>query len=54
MLEVTLKLKKFLLKTFENEDGLVNVEEHFNLLMSLYRNKHIVSLYNSGSEIQKR
>lgn len=54
MLEVTLKLKRFLLKAFENESGLINIEEHFNLLIPLYRNKYIVDLYNNGSEEQKK
>lgn len=54
MLEVTLKLKRFLLKAFEKESGLINIEEHFNLLIPLYRNKYIVDLYNNGTEGQKK
>ena len=51
--EVTLRLKRFLLKVFESENGLINIEEHFNLLMILYRNKYIIDLYKNGSEEQK-
>lgn len=54
MLEVTLKLKRFLLKAFESENGLINIEEHFNLLIPLYRNKYIADLYNNGSEDYKK
>lgn len=54
MLEVTLRLKRFLLKAFEGEEGIINVKEHFELLTLLFRNTYIVELYKTGSELQKK
>lgn len=54
MLQVTLRLKRLLIKAFEGESGLINVKEHFELLKILFRNNHIVEIYNKGSELQKQ
>lgn len=54
MLEVTLRLKRFLLKAFEGEEEIISVKEHFELLRLLFRNNYIVELYKNGSELQKQ
>lgn len=52
--EVTLRLKRFLIKAFEGEDEIINVENHFKMLSILFRNTYIIDKYNNGSETQQK
>lgn len=54
LLEVTLKLKRFLLKAFDGENDIINIKEHFELLKLLFRNNYIINLYKTGSELQQK
>ncbi|MCD2348243.1 hypothetical protein [Clostridium guangxiense] len=54
MLELSLRLKRFILKEFETENELIDVKSHLENMVILFRNKYIVNLYNSGDELQKR
>lgn len=54
MLEVTLRLKKFLIKNFNETNGLININEHFEYLRILFRNKYLVGVYKDGSENEKK
>ena len=53
MLEVTLKLKRFILKALSSENELIDVKEHFELLKIEFTNKYIIQCNNNGSNIQK-
>lgn len=54
MLEVTLRLKRFILRAFEGENDEIDVNSHLENLEILFRNNYIVNLYKEGSEIEKR
>lgn len=53
MLEVTLKLKRFLIKVFEQKNGLINLENHFSMMIPLFKNKYIVDVFKNGSKNEK-
>lgn len=54
MLMVTTKLKKFIFKAFEGKDGLINMDNHFEMLKYAFRNNYIINLSKEGAELQKR
>jgi len=54
MLEVSLRLKRFILKVFEGENEEIDVNSHLENMEILFRNKYIVSLYKDGTDIEKR
>lgn len=53
MINLTIRLKNLILKAFESDNGLINIEKHFGLLKLAFRNKYIVDKSKSGSEIEK-
>lgn len=53
MITLTLRLKTLILKSLENNNGLINIEKHFELLKSAFRNQTIIEKSKSGSEIEK-
>lgn len=53
MINLTIRLKNFILKAFESEGGLINVSNHFDLLKMLFKNQCIAEKSKSGSEIEK-
>ena len=52
MLELSLRLKRFILKEFETENELIDVKSHLENMVILFRNKYIVNLYNSQISIK--
>lgn len=54
MYEVTSKLRRFILKAFESDNNMINVEEHFNMLRMLFKNNYIIDIYKNGSESQQK
>lgn len=53
LLETTLKLKRSILKLYNNENQYINIEMHFNDLYLLFNNKYMRSLYVNGTDIEK-
>lgn len=54
MLEVSLRLKRFILKTLESENEVIDVNAHLENMSILFRNSYIVNLYKEGTELEKR
>lgn len=53
MLMVTTKLKKFILKAFEGKDGLINMDNHFEMLKYAFRNNYIINLSKEEQNYRK-
>lgn len=55
MLEVTLRLKRFLLKALEGKDEVLDIQFHFNNIALLFRSsKYLINRYKQGSEFEKK
>jgi len=53
MLEVTLRLKRFIIKAMSSENGLIDINEHFELLKIAFRNNYVLQCNKVGADIQK-
>lgn len=54
MYEVSLKLKRFILKEFNGSDNILDVSEHLENMKLLFRNSlYLVELYNKGTNQEK-
>ena len=53
LLETSLKLKRSILKLYNDSDGFINVETHCNDLFALFNNKYIKTMYKEGTEFEK-
>ncbi|MDK0977115.1 hypothetical protein P5F65_10360 [Clostridium perfringens] len=54
LLECTLRLKRFIIKALNEENGLIDLKEHFELLSILFRNQYITGLYNNSNSFEKK
>lgn len=52
MLQLTIRLKNFILKAFENNNGLIDISTHFEMLRLAFRNTYIIETHRSGSKIE--
>ena len=50
MLTLTIKLRSFILKALRNNSDFVNVEEHFEVLKTIFKNKYIIDRRNNGTQ----
>ena len=54
MLEVTLRLKRFIMKELEGENEVLDVKEHLENMKLLFRSSHyLINLYREGNEEEK-
>ncbi|MDU5209336.1 MAG: hypothetical protein E6441_08630 [Clostridium sp.] len=54
MYEVTLRLKRFMLKALKETNYLINLKEHFELLMIAFRNTYIIKRNREADEFEKK
>lgn len=53
IINLTIKLKNLILRALESNNGLINIEKHFDLLKLAFRNKYTIDKSKSGSEVEK-
>lgn len=53
LLETTLKLKRSILKLYNDENDFINIKMHFNDLYSLFNNKYMKNKYVNGTDVEK-
>lgn len=55
MLEVTLRLKRFLLKALDGKDEVLDIQAHFKNMALLFRSsKYLIKRYKQGNEREKK
>lgn len=54
MYEVTLRLKRFIIKALKNENGFIDISDHFELLKIVFRNHYIINRSKDGNEFEKK